>query len=512
VTWEALVKYSVIGKRGYEVRGDLLVCGVTEEGLSESLNVIDGKVGGLIREVLGSGEMRGKLLETSVLHVSGRAGSGKLLLIGLGNASQIDHEVVRKAGGTASRTAREHSSSRIVVDLETFSHRTLSPDDTALSLAEGAGLSLYRFTKHKSEDENGRKDPAALVFAAAGMKNRSGLSAALENVRIIVESTDIARDLANEPANVLTPVRFSDFARKICRRHGLTCRVLNRERMRKLGMGGILAVSAGSGEPPVLLVVEHRGAGSARKSRTVAIVGKGVTFDSGGISIKPADKMEEMKYDKAGACAVMGIMNAVAQLDLPLNVVGLMPLCENLPGGKAYRPGDVVKMHSGKTVEVISTDAEGRMIMADALSYSMRYAPHAVFDLATLTGACVIALGLSATGIVANDAGLIERLEASAERTGERVWNLPTWKEYREQLKSDIADMKNVGGREAGAITAGLFLKEFVGDTPWAHLDIAGTAWVKKDMPYLPRGATGVGVRLLVDFLSHWGGTEPSKV
>jgi leucyl aminopeptidase len=499
---EALVKYSVVGKKGFDVKGDLLVCGVTEEGVTDCLKVLNEKVKGLLRHVIITGEMRGKLLETCLLHVSDSIGSGLLLLVGLGEPSKIDKELLRKAGGIASRMGREVSASRVVIDLETFCNDDLDHKDVMASLAEGAGLSLYRFVKHKSEHDDGRDDPDVLVIAAGGIKPPAGARGELEKVRVVVESTHLARDLSNEPANAMTPARFASLARSLCRKLGMTCRVLDRQQMTKLGMGGILAVSAGSGEPPKLLVVEHRGGG--RKGQTVVVVGKGITFDSGGISIKPSDKMEEMKYDKAGACSVLGIMNAVAQLSIPLNVIGLMPLCENLPGGRAFKPSDIIKMHSGKTVEVISTDAEGRMIVADALSYSLKYSPDAVIDLATLTGACVIALGLHSTGIIGSDQELIEKVKSAGERTGERVWELPSWEVYREQLKSDVADFKNVGGRDAGTITAALFLKEFVGDTPWIHMDIAGTAWVKKEHPYIPKGATGVGVRLVVDLLRHW--------
>ncbi|MFQ6103467.1 MAG: leucyl aminopeptidase [Candidatus Glassbacteria bacterium] len=496
------MKYSVVSEKGYEVGGDLLVCGVTEEGITRSLRTLNNRVEGLLERLFDTGEMRGNLLETSLLHVSAGLGCGRLLLVGLGEVSEIDMDVMRKAGGIASRTGREICASKVIVDLETFCTGRLKPLEVSAAVAEGAGLSLYRFLKHKSEDEDGKKDPSELVIASGGRGKHDEMRKELEKVHIIVESTNLARDLSNEPANAMTPTRFTNLARALSRGQGLTCRVLGREDMRKLGMGGILAVAAGSGEPPKLLVIEHKGRG--KKARTVIVVGKGVTFDSGGISIKPSDKMEEMKFDKAGACSVLGIMNAAAQLKLPMNLIGLMPLSENLPGGRAFKPGDVVKMQSGKTVEVISTDAEGRMMVADALSYSLRYKPDAVIDIATLTGACVIALGLHTTAIVGNDRRLIERVRAAGERTGERVWELPGWKVYREQLKSEVADLKNVGGREAGTITAALFLGEFVDDRPWVHLDIAGTAMVKKDHPYMPRGATGVGVRLIIDLLRKW--------
>lgn len=506
---EGEVKYSVVGKRGHEVRGDLLVCGVTEEGVTGPLLRLDDMAGGLVSRVLDSREIEGKLLESSLLNVREEFGSPRLLLVGLGKASDMDHEVLRQAGGKAATAAREIGASKLVIDLETFRHFPGDRTAVAASLAEGAGLSIYRFQKHKSEVSGEKKPPSLLEIAAGKTARIEGVRRRLARTSVIVESTNLARDLANEPANALTPTRFARIARDIARTRGMKCKVLGREEMKKLGMGGVLAVSAGSNEPPQFIILEHRG--RAKRAPTIALVGKGITFDSGGISIKPAEKMDEMKFDKAGACSVLGTMNAVALLGLPLHVIGLMPLSENLLGGSAYRPGDVVKMHSGKTVEVISTDAEGRLLVADALSFAQGYSPDALIDLATLTGACVIALGSHATGLVGNDPDLAEKVKAAGERTGERVWEFPSWKEYREQLKSEIADLKNVGGREAGAITAGLFLKEFVGGRPWVHLDIAGTAWVVKDFPYKPRGACGTGVRLLVELLTHWGAKAPLR-
>jgi leucyl aminopeptidase len=397
----------------------------------------------------------------------------------------------------------------MIVDLETFSHFPEDRTAIAAGLAEGAGLSVYRFRRHKSDNSGEKKPPAHFQIAAGATGDLGGLQKSLARTSVLVDSTNLARDLANEPANALPPRRFADIARDVAGRHGMKCRVIGPAQMKRLGLGGILSVAAGSDEPAQLVVLEHGKAGRSKKIPTIALVGKGITFDSGGLSIKPAEKMDEMKFDKAGACAVLGAMQAAAVLDLPVHVIGLMPLSENLTGGSAYRPGDVIRMHNGKTVEVISTDAEGRLLVADALSFALDYSPDVLIDLATLTGACVVALGIHSTGLVGNDAALAAKLKAAGERTGERVWEFPSWKEYREQLRSEIADMKNVGGRDAGVITAGLFLKEFVGGKPWAHLDIAGTAWVSKDLPYKPKGACGTGVRLLTDLLARWNEDIP---
>jgi leucyl aminopeptidase len=274
------------------------------------------------------------------------------------------------------------------------------------------------------------------------------------------------------------------------------------EEMKKLGMGAILAVASGSREPPKFIILEYKP--PSTRMDTVVIIGKAITFDSGGLSLKPSENMDKMKHDMGGGAAAIGIIQAVSQLKLPVHLIALIPATENLPSGSAYRPGDILNSLSGKTIEVISTDAEGRLILADALAYSQRFKPNVIIDLATLTGACIIALGENVTGMMGNDDELKARVMRAANRTGEKVWELPLWEEYEEQLKSEIADIKNVGGRPAGTITGGVFLKKFVGEYPWVHLDIAGPVWADKDKPYIPKGATGVGVRLVVQLLRDW--------
>lgn len=291
-------------------------------------------------------------------------------------------------------------------------------------------------------------------------------------------------------------------AQTIAKNNTLQCRVITEEQAQKMRMGAFLAVAQGSREPAKIIILEY--IASRSFGPPLVIIGKGITFDSGGISLKPPDKMEQMKDDMAGGAVVMGTMQAVAQMKLPLNLVGIIPATENLPGGKAYKPGDVLTSLSGQTIEVISTDAEGRLILADALTYAKRYKPKAIVDLATLTGACIIALGDYVAGIMGNDASLLNSVKSAGEKTGEKVWELPLWEEYFDYLKSDIADFKNVGTRAAGTITGGMFLKKFVNDTPWVHMDIAGPTWYEKDKPYIPKGASGFGVRLLVQFLRDW--------
>jgi leucyl aminopeptidase len=311
---------------------------------------------------------------------------------------------------------------------------------------------------------------------------------------------NLARDLVSHPGNVVTTGYLAETARKLADRHKLTCEILEMDELERLGMNALVAVGKGSIEPPRLIVLEYRGGG---KERPVVLVGKGITFDSGGISIKPGAGMEEMKTDMAGGAAVLGAMEAAAGLKLPINLVCIIPTAENMPDGKAYKPGDVVTSLSGTTIEITNTDAEGRLVLCDALHFAKKYKPTTMIDLATLTGACVVALGHEASGLMGNDQRLINSLKQAGERCGERVWELPLWDGYGEAMKSDIADLKNAGSRDGGSITAGWFLKQFVGTTRWAHLDIAGTAWSDKARSYSPKGATGVGVRLLIEYLQN---------
>ncbi len=297
----------------------------------------------------------------------------------------------------------------------------------------------------------------------------------------------------------MTPGYLADSANELAVNHGLECRVYEQAEMEKLGMNALVGVGKGAAEPPRLIVLEYHGANT--KGRPVVLVGKGLTFDSGGISIKPGAGMEEMKTDMAGGAAVLGTMDAAARLKLPINLIGIIPTAENMPDGKAFKPGDVLTSMSGTTIEITNTDAEGRLILCDALHFALKFKPSVMIDLATLTGACVVALGHEASGLMGNNQRLVDALKGSGERCGERLWPLPLWDEYGEVMKSDIADLKNAGSRDGGSITAGWFLKQFVGKTAWAHLDIAGTAWGDKARPYCPKGATGVGVRLLIEFL-----------
>ncbi len=448
---------------------------------------------------IADGDFSGKVGETALLYTSGTLSTPRLLLVGLGDESSFTLEKLRRAAATAARRAR-----KLKVGEAAFVPR--APGDTSLegvarAAAEGAALGLYRFTRYKTTGDDaangGSEHPSSfdLVLESTGEEEaaRRGVDVGTK----LAAATSLARDLANEPSNIATPEYLAEKAVETSTRYGMEATILDRSGIEAEGLTGLSTVGRSASNEPRFIVLEHRKGGD---TPPIILVGKAVTFDSGGISIKPSAGMEEMKFDMSGGAAVIGAMEAVGALDLPLNVVALVPATENLPGGDAFKPGDVLRMRSGKTVEIVTTDAEGRLILADALTYAARYDPAAVIDCATLTGAALVALGHHATGLMGNDEDLIAEVLAAGETVGERAWPLPLFDEYTEQIKGDTADIKNSGGRFGGALTAGAFLKEFAG-FPWVHLDIAGTAYSNKGNAYATKGASGVPARLLLEFL-----------
>jgi leucyl aminopeptidase len=465
---------------------------------------VDERMGGQISEVRRRGDFRGKEGETLLLYPSqDRLPAERVLLVGLGKQDDLDLERLRRAAGTAVKQAaklRVTSLASIVHHAELVEDR-ITPGDAARAVAEGAVLGTYRFTEMKTrgEEDEPEVEVGELVILEKVEEKARQIE---EGVRIgsaVARAENLARTLGNLPGNVATPSYLAETAQRIASEQGLSCTILGREELRAEGLKALLAVSQGSEQEPKLIILEHRG--GAEDQPPLALVGKGLTFDAGGISIKPAQGMEEMKFDMCGGAAVLAAMQAIGEIDVPINVIALVPASENLISGAAVKPGDIIGSHLGKSIEVINTDAEGRLILADALSYVRRYNPAAVVDAATLTGSCVIALGHHASGLMGNDEALIDELRAAGERSGERVWPLPMFKEYKEQLRSEYADIKNTGGRPAGTITAGWFLREFVGDFPWAHLDIAGTAWGEGKLSYQIKGASGVPTRLFVEWV-----------
>ncbi|HEX6937885.1 MAG TPA: leucyl aminopeptidase [Longimicrobiales bacterium] len=478
-------------------------------GPSGAAAEVDARMGGVIAAVLGRGDFKGKRDEALVLYPrAGEIGAERLLLVGLGKAGDATAESVRRALGTAVRQAERLGAAGLALPVDAFDgvRERLSGEVVAQAAAEGAVLAAwdYREFKTAAPDEAPRTVVASLTLLARDGAERAAVEASARRGAIVARGENLARELASSPGNVTTPSRLAEVAERIAREHGMELTVLDREAMRREGMGALLAVAQGSEEEPRFIVLEYRGGDGG--DGPLVLVGKGVTFDTGGISIKPAAGMEEMKFDMSGAAAVLGAMQAIAELRLPAHVVALIPSTENMPSGRAIKPGDIIRSHAGKTIEVVNTDAEGRLILADALSYAQRFRPRAIVDAATLTGACVVALGHVAIGLMGSDEALVEELRAAGERTGERCWPLPLWDEYRRQLDSEYADLKNTGGRPAGTITGGWFLKEFAGEAPWAHLDIAGTAYGDSPPPYLRKGSTGVPTRLFVDWVQERAG------
>jgi leucyl aminopeptidase len=439
-------------------------------------------------------ETKGKLGNISTVHTHGMIPAQRIMVCGIGPQNKINHESIRLAAGKLAKRATDLELSEFCIVLPNNFPSGIKA--AANATVEGAKLSVYSFDRYKKEK---KKQPNLTILA-----DTNKVSDVIKKAEMVSEGVLYTRSIANLPPNECNPSQFAGFAKSLSHKNKLKCTVLSKSELRQKGFGGISAVGQGSKNEPKLIILEHNG---KKGDRPIVLVGKAVTFDTGGISIKPAEKMDEMKFDKCGGCTVLGIMRAVSELNLPVNLVGIIPTVENMPGGESYRPGDIIKLYGGKTAEILNTDAEGRLILFDALSYGIKtYKPKEVIDFATLTGACIVALGANVAGLVSNNKRLADQLKKSSDKTGEQVWQLPLNEDYMEMIKSDFADIKNVGtGRVAGTITAAAFLASAVENTPWAHFDIAGTAWVQtgsKEKSYTPKGATGFGVRLILDYLS----------
>ena len=464
---------------------DTLILPVTE-GNPGSYSRLSPAASGLISKLF-SREFRGKECELLLFPAPESIRPERILLVGLGKKDGISAEKVRRAGGKAAAYLRNMGMKRVALSTGVLSSLKMSPVD----FIEGSLLGSYSFNRYVGEKD--KKNIAAVVILS---KVSKGLKGELNRIKTIASSVWFVRDLVNTPSNDMTPTHLAKAALSL-KRENLSVTVLEKKDVQKLGMGVYLSVAKGSKEPPKFIVLRYTGA----KGAPLVLIGKSVTFDSGGISLKPPEGMEKMKYDMAGGAAVLGIIKAVSELKMPVHLIGILPATENLPGGSATKPGDVVEAINGKTVEIINTDAEGRLVVADGIGYAKRFNPRAIIDLATLTGACSIALGNEAIAVMGNDRDLIQKMKKSADKTDERVWEMPLFEEYREYLKSDIADIKNHGGRNGALVTSAFFLSEFAGKIPWVHLDIAGTAWIEKEKPYTPKGSSGIGVRLMVNFI-----------
>ncbi|MCI5177970.1 MAG: leucyl aminopeptidase [Candidatus Electrothrix sp. AW3_4] len=474
-----------------------------------------------------SGDFTGQQGQTFLFYPSASTKSPaayRVLAVGLGTTTEPSaiieknalREQLRLAAGTAVQQA---TACKVRSIMAVLPEKTgLAEQEVAECLTEGLILGCYCFDKYKGKSKgkskgkiDGQEEQVNIesISLQVGTLDMQAVEKGMRQGKRAADAACRARDMANEPGNGWTPIKFAEFAQRLARKHKLSCEVIEKDDMEAMGMGGILGVNQGSAEPPKLVILQYQG-GKKKTDPTVMLVGKGLTFDSGGISLKPGLGMEEMKYDMCGGAAVLSAMQAIAQ-ERPrgINVVALVPSTENLPASTALKPGDIITHYNGTTSEIINTDAEGRLILADALAYGIeKYAPDAVIDLATLTGAVIIGLGHHRIGLMATDDTLAEQLLAAGERTGEPLWRLPLGPEYSKQIKSQIADIKNTGGKSAGTITAAAYLQEFVGDTPWAHLDIAGTAWNFTEKSYIPKGPSGIAVRTLVDLIRHWQGKK----
>jgi leucyl aminopeptidase len=471
-------------------RGDVLLVPVAEGEARTVVRRLERRIAGVLARRVRDLAYRGRVDDILVYN-----GERSVALLGLGVAP-IGPDAWRRAGARGRQEAERQRARRVVAYLgEATSADVMGP------FVEGFLLAGYRFDRYLTE-RNDARTVRSLVVVGEGMPRPTEIRPVLAGVETVVTEIFRARDLVNEPASVKTPRFIADQVKGVARQvPGLELEVWEPRRMTREGLAGLLAVARGSREEPRFIILRWAGKGARRR---VALVGKGITFDSGGLSLKPPKSMETMKYDMAGGAAVLGAVTAAARLRLPVDVTGYVPVTENLPGGRAQKPGDVIRFLNGRTVEVLNTDAEGRLILADALAVAARLKPDAIVDLATLTGACRVALGTLVAGVMGNSQSLVDALVAAGRASGEPLWQLPLVREYREDLKSPVADLKNVGG-DAGSIVAGLFLQEFVGGVPWAHLDIAGPAFTEKDLPHANRGGTGFGVRLLVEYLRGLG-------
>lgn len=483
------MKIEVQTQQAHTIKADCLVVGITEgiKTLPGVLAEADKELGGALAELFVGDEVCGKKKSVQIIHTFGKIPARRIMLIGLGKEDERSFEVIREVAARAVKEALKAKFTTVTFafDMEAGTH------ETGHAIVEGALLANYRITGYQ-RDQKSEPALASLIIssteeAAEEVKEGARTGEAFAN------GTNLARDLTNLPGNYLTPTVLAEKARELAERHGMEVEILDKADMEVQGMGGLLGVSQGSVEPPKLIAIKYKGVGSW--DNVLGLVGKGVTFDSGGISIKPGAGMDEMKGDMGGAASVLGVLEILGTLKPAIDVAAIIPTTENMPSGSALKPGDVITAMNGKTIEILNTDAEGRLILADGLVYARKIGATRLVDMATLTGAALVALGLCTTAAITNDEALMEEVMEAAQEAGELLWRLPTFDPYMEQIKSKIADLKNTGGRNAGTITAGLFLREFAEDTPWVHLDIAGPGWAEKADDFTPVGGTGAMVR-----------------
>ena len=486
------------------VRADAIIMCVYENTKRPrgDLSTINKALSGAISNLIHNGEIKGKLGEVTIIHSLGKITADRVITIGLGKRNELTLDKIRSATSDVCRALKSKGIKRAaIVALGTCSG-VLDSKESGQAIAEGAILGSYAFRKHMTtKDDSGVLESLTIID-----RSRTVVAAAQQGVTegiVLAEVANLARDMVNEPANFMTPTQLAAEATRIAEKYKLEIEVFEREEIKKMGMGAFLGVAQGSHQPPKFIVMKYKG--TEGNNFDIALIGKGLTFDSGGISLKPSEKMGDMKGDMAGGAAVIGAMGGIAQLKPKVNVMAIIAATENMPGGGALKPADVLTAMNGKTIEVDNTDAEGRLTLADALSYANKQGVKRIVDVATLTGGCVVALGDVTTGAFTNNQELLQAVIKAGEGVGDKIWQLPLFEEYKEQNKSNIADIKNSGGRPASPITAALFVGEFAGDTPWVHLDIAGTSDIDKNRGYYTKGATGVPTRTLVKLVLSLG-------
>jgi len=481
-----------------DVAADAVMFGVYEGATPPVNEHVDAMCGGLLAQLIAKGEITGKLNEVVSVFPPGQV-VRKVVAVGLGTPEKLDVEKLRQASANGIKAAAKGKVKTVAALILGKTVSSIPLAEAAAALVEGVLLGTYSYDALKSKREE--KPLAELILVCAGPEALCAIEQGVKRGLALAEAANLARDLVNAPANHMTPTHMADKAQQIARDYSLQCEVLERADMERLGMGALLGVAKGSSEPPKLIILRYEGNPGGE---TMAFVGKGLTFDSGGISIKPAENMHLMKSDMAGVAAVLGAMQAIGQLKPKVNILGIVPATENMPAGNALKPGDVITAMTGKTIEIISTDAEGRLILADAVAYAVKLGASKIVDIATLTGACGVALGSVYSAVITNCDKLAADLQTAAAVSGERYWPMPNHDDYREMIKSPVADIKNSGGRMGGVMTGGLFIGEFVGETAWAHLDIAPTAYAESEKHYQPKGATGVATRTLTALALLW--------
>jgi leucyl aminopeptidase len=497
------MKVSTIISDLEKIDAPIIILGAVENAKDDSLVGKDkGSLGKVLKEIIDLEDFKGESGELLFTYTRGELPAKRLLLVGLGKEKELKAEDIRKALGNASRKARDLNVKKVAISFNHFMRNKLPLADVAEAVVQGIIMGSFQNLKYKTKDLDKFKHIEELVVFSPDADEKA-LKAAVKSGKVIAKAVNFSRELAWGPANDITPTKLAEEAMRLDKEYGIKTTVFDRKKSEEIGLHSFLAVAQGTEEPPKFIIMDY---GSEKKDvDTVALIGKAITFDTGGISLKPSQGMPDMKADMTGGAVVIAAMEAIAQLKPNVRIVGVVPATDNMPSGKAYHPGDIIKSYSGQTIEVVSTDAEGRMIINDALTYAARnYKPKAMFDFATLTGSMAVALGNHAIGYFANDDDLADILEKASETSGERVWRMPLWKVYDSQLKSDVADFQHTGGRPGGAITAARFLSKFVEEVPWIHMDIAGSSSQESDKDYNPKGSKGVAVRLIIDVLRYW--------